>query len=265
MIEIGADAPDFELVDQFNQPFSMRKHRGVSAVMLLFYPLDWTPTCSSEVPELDALATDFIDLASTRAAAISCDSRFSHLAWCASLEGRPGRPGVRIPILADYMPRGRVSKAYGAFIPSEEISDRATVIVDREGIVRYAQSVGKYGRRNIPELLAVAKKITGPGQVTTMPAGNMPPTGVLYVTRTCGHCRHARQAVTNLGIDTLKVRFVGKDGGDPDAQDSFLAEVKSREVPALVIAGRAPITGSDKIIAELARHARPEITPRALV
>ncbi len=44
MIEPGTEAPDFTLDDQFGHKFHLAEQRGKHNVMLLFYPLDWTPT-----------------------------------------------------------------------------------------------------------------------------------------------------------------------------------------------------------------------------
>lgn len=44
MIAIGQQAPDFTLEDQFGQKFHLADQRGRHNVLLLFYPLDWTPT-----------------------------------------------------------------------------------------------------------------------------------------------------------------------------------------------------------------------------
>ena len=44
MIEVGAKAPDATLKDQFGREVELSQFRGKCNVMLLFYPLDWTPT-----------------------------------------------------------------------------------------------------------------------------------------------------------------------------------------------------------------------------
>ena len=44
VIKTGANAPDFSLVDQFNRKISSSQFRGKKHVLLLFYPLDFTPT-----------------------------------------------------------------------------------------------------------------------------------------------------------------------------------------------------------------------------
>jgi alkyl hydroperoxide reductase subunit AhpC len=86
-------------------------------------------------------------------AAISVDSQPCHAAWCRSL----GR--IKIPVLSDFNPLGAVSKAYGVWLPEDGMSDRATVVVDPKGRVAYAVSVGKGGRREMHDLLQVARAV----------------------------------------------------------------------------------------------------------
>jgi len=44
MIAVGSEAPDFKLASQFDMEFSLSEFKGKKNVMLVFYPLDWTPT-----------------------------------------------------------------------------------------------------------------------------------------------------------------------------------------------------------------------------
>ena len=63
---------------------------------------------------------------------ISVDSVPSHVAFAKSLCGIE-----RYPLLADFHPKGEVSKKYGVFIEEKGHCERAIVLVDKEGIVRY--------------------------------------------------------------------------------------------------------------------------------
>lgn len=71
--------------------------------------------------------------------------------WARSL----GYP--KIQILSDFNPHGAVSRSYGAWIDADGTPDRATVIVDAHGMVVYAVSVGKGGKRDMNELLRLAR------------------------------------------------------------------------------------------------------------
>jgi alkyl hydroperoxide reductase subunit AhpC len=67
--------------------------------------------------------------------------------------------GVSFPLLQDFHPKGDMAKKYGVYLEDKGITDRATVIVDKQGIVRYAKYVTPAGERNPKELLSEAQKI----------------------------------------------------------------------------------------------------------
>jgi alkyl hydroperoxide reductase subunit AhpC len=67
--------------------------------------------------------------------------------------------GVTYPLLADFHPKGEMAQKYGLYLSDKGITDRATVIVDKSGIVRYANSVTPAGKREPKQLLAEAQKV----------------------------------------------------------------------------------------------------------
>jgi len=89
----------------------------------------------------------------TQVLSISVDSKYCHENWAASIGG------ISYPLLADFHPKGAVADQYGLYLNDKGITDRATVIVDKQGIVRYIRSVGVDGLRKAEELLAEAKKV----------------------------------------------------------------------------------------------------------
>ena len=84
---------------------------------------------------------------------VSVDSKFSHKAWAA------GFAGINYPLLADFHPKGDVCKAYGLWLDGPGIGDRATILIDAEGVVQWAESVGPGGKRDPQELLARCQAI----------------------------------------------------------------------------------------------------------
>lgn len=104
------------------------------------------------MPEAEAILDRFHS-AHTHVLGVSVDSRFSHKAWAKELGG------VSFPLLADFHPKGELAKACGLYLEDMGITDRATVIVDKDGIVRYANSVGPSGKRDIGELASICEKI----------------------------------------------------------------------------------------------------------
>jgi len=75
----GDPAPDFTLKTIGLRDVSLKSFRGKN-VVLLFYPLDWTPGCSTCMPAFDRRIKDF-EAAQTQVLGISTDSPFSHEAW----------------------------------------------------------------------------------------------------------------------------------------------------------------------------------------
>jgi len=149
-IEVGQQAPDFTLKDQDQQDVKLSSFRGKQNVVLAFYPLDWSPVCTTEnkcftddFPKFEAVGAEVFG--------ISADSFFSHKAWAESL-------GLKQRLLADM--HREVSKKYGLYFEPLNCSKRATVIVDKKGIVRFIkvqQDILK--ARDNKEILEALKKL----------------------------------------------------------------------------------------------------------
>ena len=78
---------------------------------------------------------------------MSVDSKFCHKAWANSFEG------IKFPLLADFHPKGAVSRKYGLWLDEAGISDRATVLISKDGTVLWSESVGPGGARQPAALL----------------------------------------------------------------------------------------------------------------
>jgi peroxiredoxin len=133
-VEIGAQAPDFTLKDQHNQPVSLADFRGRKAVLLVFYPLAFTGTCQGELSEikdnLPAYANDRVQVVT-----VSVDSTHSHKVWAE-------REGFEFPLLADFWPHGAVARNYGVFNDVAGFANRGTFLIDAGGVVRFAELTG---------------------------------------------------------------------------------------------------------------------------
>ena len=81
---------------------------------------------------------------------ISCDHVASHRAWATALGGLP------YPELSDWEPKGQVSRAYGLWNPERGASQRAVIIVDKEGIIRYPRT---YSAPNLPDLEEILREL----------------------------------------------------------------------------------------------------------
>jgi peroxiredoxin (alkyl hydroperoxide reductase subunit C) len=131
MIEVGDRAPDFTLRDQNNEEFTLSSLRGSKAVLIVFYPFAFTGICTNELArvqaDLDAFVNDDVETVS-----ISVDSPYSNKVF-------GEREGFQFRMLSDYWPHGAVAQLYGTFNDAAGFALRGTFLVDREGIVRFAE------------------------------------------------------------------------------------------------------------------------------
>lgn len=242
MIALGTPAPDFELPDQHGVPFRLSSLRGKKNVLLFFIPAAFTQICGTEVPALAALADAFDHSADTIVFVITADRSDSNLHWLRHLGAE------RLNILSDFWPHGKASQAYGAFLSEDGIPDRATVIVGKDGTVKYAESVGKFGKRNASALLQIARVKDGraplPDDALTarMPL-DLP---VLFVTRRqgCPHCYRVLEHIRALQLEEfIVVRSVDTDH---EAMRLLLGVSPDGRVPTLYYQGHLA-TGDDQI------------------
>ncbi|GAB3130661.1 peroxiredoxin [Glaciibacter psychrotolerans] len=121
-------APDFELVNQFGQSVQLSQFRGEKAVALVFFPLAFSGICSGELCELRDNLAIFAERG-VELIGISVDSRHALRAW-------GEQEGYEFSLLADFWPHGGVAKEYGVFLGDKGFANRATFLIDQEGIIR---------------------------------------------------------------------------------------------------------------------------------
>jgi mycoredoxin-dependent peroxiredoxin len=128
-VEVGEQAPDFELKDQHGTPVRLSSFRGAKNVVLVFYPLAFSGVCTSE---LCAMRDDFPEVTRDDAEllTVSVDSTYTHRAWSDAEH-------FEFPLLSDFWPHGAVAKEYGVFDSGRGIATRGTFIIDKEGVVRW--------------------------------------------------------------------------------------------------------------------------------
>lgn len=133
-INVGEEAPDFELRDQSGEAVRLSDYRGKKAVVIVFYPLAFSGICTKEMCNIrDSLAAFHGDEVETLS--ISVDSPHVHRVWAQ-------QEGFEFPMLADFWPHGAVAQQYGVFNDAAGIADRGTFIVDKDGVVIYAEHNG---------------------------------------------------------------------------------------------------------------------------
>ncbi len=128
-VEVGDQAPDFELRDQHGTPVRLSSFRGVKNVVLVFYPLAFSGVCTGELcairDEFPEVNGDDVELLT-----ISVDSTYAHRVWADAEHFEFG-------LLSDFWPHGGVAKLYGVFDPERGIATRGTFIIDKAGVVRW--------------------------------------------------------------------------------------------------------------------------------
>jgi peroxiredoxin len=149
-IDVGTVAPDFTLKTQDEKEWKLSAQKGKN-VVLLFYPLDWSPTCEKENCKLSENPPVQIS-PDTVLVGVSRDSTWSHKAWKQA-------KGIKHELLAD--PTLDVASKFGLKHPAVPfISQRATVVVDKAGKVAFVQvQENTKEERNWGELQAALKKL----------------------------------------------------------------------------------------------------------
>lgn len=200
------------------------------------------------MPGVEALLARF-EAAHTQVLGVSVDSVYCHAHWASSLGG------ISYPLLADFNPKGATASAYGLYLDDKGITDRATVIIDKDGIVRHASSVTPAGKRDIAELASLCEKVDaehGAGLGAFEKADGLTGDSVLFVKTGCPFCGAVLAARTNLHLDdAISVKNIS-DGA------SVVGELEKltgkSQVPCLVIDGK-PMHESGDIITYLAGKA----------
>ena len=128
-VEVGDEAPDFELKDQHGAPVKLSSFRGQKNVVLVFYPLAFSSVCSGE---MCAMRDEFPEVTGDDVAllTVSVDSTYSHRVWA-------DQEHFGFELLSDFWPHGEVAKAYGVFDENKGFSIRGTFIIDKNGVVRW--------------------------------------------------------------------------------------------------------------------------------
>jgi peroxiredoxin len=127
----GSQAPDFYLKDQNNQVVRLEGFRHRKAVLLVFYPLTFTGTCRGELAEIQQHLARYAN-DEVQVLAVSVDSTYSHKVWATD-------QGFDFPLLADFWPHGAIARAYGVFDDHQGVAGRGTFLIDRAGVVRFAE------------------------------------------------------------------------------------------------------------------------------
>ncbi len=148
-LNVGDPAPDFQMMNQDKQTVRLSDFRGKKKVVLLFYPMDFSPVCTQEHCEFGPRLEEIRPDAETVVFGVSCDNPYVHAAF---------RKQYNIPydLLSDTT--RRVSRAYGLFAGEEpyNCSKRGTVVIDKAGRIAFHQEAEMRSPRQVEQLTQAA-------------------------------------------------------------------------------------------------------------
>lgn len=145
----GDNAPDFTLPATVGEKVTLSEYRGKKNVVLLFYPLDFSPVCSVETKQCAQLLPTK-GAADVEILGISVDSLWAHKAFAA-------QQGITYPLLADFHPKGAVAEQYGVYLPERGLCARTAFIVGKDGRIKDVIASDIPVARDISKLLDMAR------------------------------------------------------------------------------------------------------------
>lgn len=129
ILQKNTPAPAFELYTTPDQQLKLSDFKG-KRLVLAFYPADWSPVCSDQMSLYNETLRLFHKY-NAEVLGISVDSKWCHLAFG---ENRK----IHFPLLADFEPKGAVSRLYGAYNEETGESRRALFVIDENGIIQWS-------------------------------------------------------------------------------------------------------------------------------
>ncbi|MCG6533353.1 MAG: peroxiredoxin [Syntrophales bacterium LBB04] len=128
-VKIGDQAPDFSLPSLTGGKISLGQFKGQKNVVLSFIPAAWTPVCSDQWPGYN-IAKDWFEKNNTIILGISVDNLPTLFSWTNQM----GK--LWFPVLSDFWPHGKTAAQYGV-LRTDGTSERALIVIDQQGIIRY--------------------------------------------------------------------------------------------------------------------------------
>src|SRR5579864_9147462 len=150
-IAVGQTAPDFTLMNQEKKEVKLSDFVGKKNVVLMFYPLDWSPTCTTEHACMvnDMRSFETLD---AEVLGVSVDSVWSHKAFAEKM-------GIKYSLLADFHPKGAASEKYGMYLSEKGITGRAIAIVGKDGKVAWFKNYDIPVAPDLKEVAAALKNV----------------------------------------------------------------------------------------------------------
>lgn len=149
LVEAGDQAPDFSLKDNRDQIIRLSDYQG-KKVLLSWHPLAWTSVCMDQMRSLEVNWEVFQHL-NTVPFGLSVDPVPSKKAWAAAIQMN------QVSLPSDFWPHGKVAQEYGIFIEKVGLSERANIIIDEKGIIKW---VKVYPMRQLPDIHEVLQVLS---------------------------------------------------------------------------------------------------------
>lgn len=150
-LKVGDKAPAFTLPAVTGSKVSLADYRGRKNVVLSFVPASFTPVCSKQWPGYN-ISLDLFKQNDAELIGIATDNIPALHAWI-TLMG-----GLDFKVLSDFWPHGKTAKEYG-LLRSDGTSERAVVIIDKQGIIRYIKVFDINKRPALDDLASVLKTL----------------------------------------------------------------------------------------------------------
>jgi peroxiredoxin len=150
-VKVGQAAPDFSLPSVSGEKVSISQFRGKKNVVLSFVPAAWTPVCSDQWPGYNIVKDIFVQNDAILLG-ITVDNIPTLFAWTSQMGS------LWFPVLSDFWPHGAVAKRYGV-LRSDGMSERALVVIDKKGIIRYIDVHDINKRPPLEDLIGALEKL----------------------------------------------------------------------------------------------------------
>lgn len=156
-IRVGQEAPDFSAIAVYDQEFkNIRLSDYIGKyVILLFYPLDFTFVCPTEITAFSDVYSQLKAL-NTEILGISVDSQYSHLAWLQTSRDSGGLGDLKYPLVSDLTKQ--ISLSYN-ILTEQGTSLRGLFIIDKEGLIQHSLVNNLDVGRSVDETLRTLQAI----------------------------------------------------------------------------------------------------------
>ena len=136
--QVGKPAPAFDMastknIEKLDENVKLSDYAG-KWLVLLFYPLDFTFVCPTELTTFSDRYEDF-EAIGAEIIGVSTDSAYSHRAWLQTPRDKGGVEGLKYPLAADVTKN--VARSYGVLIEDKGVALRGLFVIDPEGVLRY--------------------------------------------------------------------------------------------------------------------------------